>query len=150
VNSAYRLARQNKTKTMSTYLNKFYNQEVLPFLKNIAWACNLKYHEDLRTFLIVGVVYASEYWRWNLYDHPQYPEFSQSIWFRLFDIFWLMMTCTHAFYCATIVHNCVHFAQFRNYHVNTVWHLVLGHTYGWPVYFEFLRRIFFFEVCIDF
>ncbi|CAD7937882.1 unnamed protein product [Amoebophrya sp. A25] len=49
------------------------------------------------------------------------------------DLLWIVATCSFAFFSATIVHNCIHFAQFRNYHVNTLWNIVLTHTYGHPV-----------------
>lgn len=145
-----------------------------PLLKQIATLCNLKHHEDLRTFLIVGIYYALVYFRWTLYKYdPRYstPEnpyvrgsspltqrvqnalvnemqdedtnytwtagglnFRYTSWGLLFlDVWWQVAAMSFSFFSATIVHNCIHFAQFRNYHLNTLWNILLTHTYGHPV-----------------
>mmetsp|Transcript_14500 Transcript_14500/g.36266 ORF Transcript_14500/g.36266 Transcript_14500/m.36266 type:complete len:572 (-) Transcript_14500:837-2552(-) len=129
-----------------------------PLLKQIATLCNLKHHEDLRTFLIVGIYYALVYFRWTLYKYdPRYstPEnpyvrgsspMTQKVqdalvnevqvmqWGLLFlDVWWQVAAMSFSFFSATIVHNCIHFAQFRNYHLNTLWNILLTHTYGHPV-----------------
>ncbi|CAD7932383.1 unnamed protein product [Amoebophrya sp. A120] len=65
------------------------------------------------------------------------PFFSQEFGIKtaigVLDFCWIIAACSFAFFCATIVHNCIHFAQFKNYHVNTLWNIVLTHTYGHPV-----------------
>lgn len=95
------------------------------FNQPLARLTGLKHHEDVRTFLIVGIFYSLIFWRWRTFYTVDLGP--------IFDVVFLVATCTFAFFCATIVHNCVHCPQFTNYHMNSLWQLILTHTYGHPV-----------------
>jgi len=129
--------------------------------RKVATACDLKYAEDLRTFLIVGIFYTLLGVRWhtwtvrgggNLFPDKWFYNTNSSVTdvtdnqfhaisfnvalyivMTICDFAWLLTAMAFGFYCATIVHNCIHFSQFRAYHMNTIWNVVLTHTYGFPV-----------------
>lgn len=85
---------------------------------------NLKNHMDMRTLFIVFLFQFSVFYRFKA--GPDY--------FRIpIDVLWLVWLCFVCFCTATITHNCIHNQPFRNYHMNTVWNLLLSHSYGWPV-----------------
>ena len=139
--------------------------------KTVAKHCGLKYHQDLRTLLIVGIFYCLVGFRWKRFFmykarldaqggthtaatepsvvwrtrpdggrgsvNPLYGSLDTVQYYGmpslLEDCIWQCLTCTFAFFCATIVHNCMHTAQFVDYHVNTLWHVILSNAYGHPV-----------------
>ena len=102
------------------------------FAKPLARLLNLKHHQDLRTLAIVSVFYYLQWFRWHHWDTAVAERVrgwgsgpagvglpmavSESL-ILLLDLLWLAMGCLWAFFCATIVHNCIHVAQFHNYHV---------------------------------
>jgi len=80
--------------------------------------------EDLRTLGIVGFTYFLYITRWILRD-ASLPLLVSFVWWWLLAIF--------AFFCATIVHNCVHVPAFEDQCLNNVWQFVLSLSYGFPV-----------------
>lgn len=84
----------------------------------------LRYHEDVRTCGIVGFTYFLYITRWALRSTPL-PWLVRLVWWWLLAIF--------AWFCATIVHNCVHVPQFEHQWSNNIWQFVLSLSYGFPV-----------------
>jgi fatty acid desaturase len=89
-----------------------------------ASALNLRHHEDLRTMGIVGTTFALFFTRWALRHTPLHYAVSFVWWWSLAIFAW---------FCATIVHNCVHVPQFKERWQNNLWQLVLTLSYGFPV-----------------
>jgi len=46
---------------------------------------------------------------------------------------WWIALANFSFFCATIVHNCIHVPQFCDWHLNSMWQIILTLTYGFPV-----------------
>jgi len=90
----------------------------------VAKALHLKHHEDIRTCCIVGCTLFLFGSRWY-FRNAELPLVVNII------SWW---TCAiWSWFCACIVHNCVHVAQFEETWQNQAWQLVLTLSYGFPV-----------------
>lgn len=90
----------------------------------LADALRLRHHEDLRSCGIVGFTYFLYVVRWRLRWAPLPWVVQVTSWLTL---------AVFSFFCATIVHNCIHVPQFRGRWLNNAWQIVLTLSYGFPV-----------------
>lgn len=90
----------------------------------VAEVLHLRHHEDIRTLCIVGFTWLLLISRWAL-RNAALP--------LLLRAGWWCASAMFCFFCATIVHNCVHVPQFHLKELNNLWQIVLSLSYGFPV-----------------
>jgi len=91
---------------------------------SIAKGLQLRHQEDIRTLGIVAFTYGLFITRWACRGSAL-PLLMQAAWWWANALF--------AFFCATIVHNCVHVPLFKERWQNNTWQVVLSLSYGFPV-----------------
>jgi fatty acid desaturase len=87
-------------------------------------ALGLRHHEDIRSIGIVATTWFLFVLRWTMRDVAM-P------WSVCFV--WWATQAFLSFFCATIVHNCVHVPQFNAEWQNKAWQIILSLSYGFAV-----------------
>jgi len=90
----------------------------------LAACLRLNFHDDLRTLGIVAFTYLLYILCWCFRATPIHWSLKFCMWWTLAIFSW---------FCATIVHNCIHVPQFRDKWMNSAWQIVLALAYGYPV-----------------
>jgi len=98
--------------------------DVPAWRRAVAKALCLRHHEDIRTCCIVGFTWVLFGSRWH-FRHAELP--------LVLNIISWWTVAIWSWFCATIVHNCVHVAQFEKTWQNQAWQLILTLSYGFPV-----------------
>ncbi len=82
----------------------------------------LKYKEDIRTIIFVGIYFTVATLTWLALPMKWY-----------YAVPLIFLNCLLSFFCATIVHNTIHCPIFKNRKLNKVFQVILSFTYGHPV-----------------
>eukprot|EP00659_Diplonema_papillatum_P010897 gene10897-16761_t len=83
----------------------------------------LRYECDRRVLLWVAIYHVLTFATWRLWDTLSFG----------WSLALVVQCALWSFFGATITHNTIHVPVFKTGHMNSLFQIVLTHTYGWPV-----------------